>query len=93
MLSIGPQIELVFRQQGRKVSWLAKNLNCHRANVYNIFQRNNIDVTLLSRISQLLNYDFFLYLSNQLRNEEMLGDYRLSKTLLQNDETPTTPLS
>ena len=43
---------------GMSVSEFARRLNCHRQNVYDIFKRKTIDVTLLQRISKVLEHDF-----------------------------------
>ena len=45
------------------VAWLARQLNCTRPNVYDIFERPTIDTALLTRISRTLNHDFFADLS------------------------------
>jgi transcriptional regulator with XRE-family HTH domain len=37
---------------------MARRLNMSAANVHKIFRRDTIDITLLCKISQLLNYDF-----------------------------------
>lgn len=49
------------------VSEFARRLNCHRQNVYDIFKRKTIDVTLLQRISKILEHDFVseIYASKQ----------------------------
>ena len=62
MKDIGRIIEEQVRKQGRSVSWLAKQLSCHRT--------NNIDIVLLHRLSVLLDYDFFKELSDDVRNEK-----------------------
>lgn len=57
--TIGEMInDEVARQQIKKVDF-AKMINCERANVYNIFKRNNIDIELLKRISKVLNHNYF----------------------------------
>ena len=66
MNNIGSIIEEQVRKQGRSISWLAKQLSCHRTNIYDIFKRNNIDILLLQRLSLLLNYDFFKDLSDDV---------------------------
>ena len=66
---IGRIIEEQVRKQGRSVSWLARQLSCHRTNIYDIFRRNNIDIVLLHRLSVLLDYDFFKELSDEVRDE------------------------
>lgn len=57
--SIGKLIEEELRNQQRGATWLAKQLNCNRQNVYDIFKRSNIDVELLQRISVILQRNFF----------------------------------
>ena len=63
---IGKTIEQVLREQGRSVSWFAKQICCERTNVYSIFQRASIDTELLLRISRVLSYDFFEEYRNAL---------------------------
>lgn len=58
-IHIGKIIERVLREQGRSVSWFAKQICCERTNVYSIFNRSSIDTDLLVRISNVLSYDFF----------------------------------
>ena len=58
-IHIGKTIEHVLREQGRSVSWFAKQICCERTNVYSIFRRSSIDTDLLMRISKILSYDFF----------------------------------
>lgn len=65
-MHIGQQIERIFREQGRKVSWFADKLCCDRRNVYKIFERESIDTALLARISILLGRDFFQDLSKEM---------------------------
>lgn len=65
-MHIGQQIEKIFREQGRKVSWFADKLCCDRRNIYKIFERESIDTALLARISILLGRDFFQDLSKEM---------------------------
>ena len=46
-------------QTEHSIVWLARKLHCSRTNVYNIFQKTNLDVELLKRISVILNFNFF----------------------------------
>ncbi len=64
---IGKRIKEKLKEQGRTVTWLAKQLSCTRENLYNIFAKNHINTQLLFQISQELNYDFFKEFSNCLR--------------------------
>lgn len=69
MLHIGNRIKEVFDQQPKNhtIDWLADKLNCQRANVYKIFNRQDIDMQLLSRLSYILGHDFFADLSRDYR--------------------------
>ena len=64
-VKIGKRIRIVFDQMPKTctISWFAAQLNCDRRNVYRIFEKDNIDIHLLARISQILNHDFFRDLS------------------------------
>lgn len=65
-IHIGKIINTVFIARGISITEFAKQLNCERPNVYNIFKRKNIDVNLLIKISHILNYDFIqeIYVKN-----------------------------
>ena len=67
-LNIGRIIRDELRRQGRSAIWLASKINCDRRNVYDIFSRSYIDTGLLFRISHILNFDFFQYYSEALRD-------------------------
>jgi transcriptional regulator with XRE-family HTH domain len=63
-MNLGKHIQEVMRSQGMSASELAKLIPCERTNVYNIFKRKSLDARLLMRISKVLNYDFFIELSD-----------------------------
>ena len=67
-IHIGKLIKEELEKQGRKPSWLAKELHYTRYNVYKIFQRSYIDTELLMQISLLLNKDFFLFYTTKLHS-------------------------
>lgn len=48
------------------INWFAAQLHCDRRNIYRIFAKDNIDIQLLGRISEVLRHDFFADLSNEL---------------------------
>ncbi len=73
MESIGKLIKDELERQERSVSWLARKLSCHRTNVYNIFDRDNIDVVLLVRISRILQRNFVKEISDEV---DRLSDER-----------------
>jgi len=57
-IHLGQLIKDEFDRQGRRATWLAAELNCNRSNVYSIFQRDNIDVAMLIKISHVLGHNF-----------------------------------
>jgi len=68
---IGKIIEEELRCQGRSVTWLSRQIHCDRRNIYDIFQRDSIDTSLLMRISRVLGVDFFRYFSKILCEGEL----------------------
>lgn len=55
---IGQKIQEVFDQSGMTKKAFADKVGMNRNNVYHVFSRKKIDVQLLKRISEALNYDF-----------------------------------
>lgn len=51
------------------INWFAAQLHCDRRNIYRIFAKDNIDIQLLGRISEILSHDFFADLSTTLNNK------------------------
>lgn len=72
MIHIGNRIKEVFENRPKRytIDWFATELHCKRANIYNIFNRPTIDTELLARISVILQHDFFLDLSYEMRKED-----------------------
>ena len=68
MVNIGQSIKEELQRQERTVSWLARKLNCTRASVYRIFEKNSIDTALLANISQVLHHNFFEELSDEVHS-------------------------
>ena len=62
-MHIGQRIKEVLAKQHRPVTWFAKEIQCERTNVYNIFSRKDISTGLLQKISITLHHDFFKELS------------------------------
>ena len=56
---IGKEIEKKTRERGVTVVRLSRELGCHRTNIYRIFDSPTIDSGVLSRLSVILQYDFF----------------------------------
>ena len=65
---IGQLIKEELVNQEHTVTWLAKQLNCHRVNVYNIFQRDNIDLSLLIKISKVLHRNYLKELADEVED-------------------------
>lgn len=60
-VNIGSKIKSVVTKKGLPVSEFARRINKSRENVYSIFKRKTIDTELLSKISKILEHDFFQY--------------------------------
>jgi len=69
-IHIGKIIKEKLKEFGHSVTWLAKEINCNRTNVYKIFNKSSIDTHQLVRISLALRHDFFLYYSDFLKSLE-----------------------
>ena len=65
-IHIGHRIQEEIKNQGRTITWFAQHICCTRENVYDIFKRTNIDTELLSRISKVLNHNFFQDLAEDI---------------------------
>lgn len=71
IINIGEEIREIVKQQGKSITWLAKQINCSRVNIYKIFERSSIDTDTLLRISNALDYDFFaVYSQNLTKNKK-----------------------
>lgn len=66
MIHIGQCIREQVERQGRTSVWLARELGCHRTNLYKIYDKRTIDTGILLRISRILNYDFFRLYTDEL---------------------------
>lgn len=68
-IHIGRNIRNELIRQERTVTWFARKICCSRPNAYKIFEKDNLDVKLLFKISKILGYDFFADLSKEIRKE------------------------
>ena len=55
---LGQEVKKKVKERGMTVSEFARRIICSRSNVYDIFKREYIDISLLQRISKVLNYNF-----------------------------------
>lgn len=75
IINIGEEIREIVKRQGKSITWLAKQINCSRVNIYKIFERSSIDTNTLLRISDALDYDFFaIYSQNLTMNKKQDGE-------------------
>lgn len=58
-MHIGTILREKLKTDGKSVVWLARELGCHRTNIYNLFDKYSLDTQLLQRISIIMNYNFF----------------------------------
>lgn len=88
MSHIGKKIEEVVRFKNIPIVEFAKRVNTTRNNLYNIFRRESIDTDLLCKIGDILDYDFFLFLS---RESKRIDDANFKHDMLK-DKNPQYPL-
>ena len=50
-MHIGNILRERLKAEGKSVVWLARELGCHRTNVYNLFDKYSLDTMLLERLS------------------------------------------
>lgn len=60
-VQIGPKVQEVFESRNMKLSDLADKLGTVRQNVYRIFKKRDLDTGLLTKISEVLDHNFFHY--------------------------------
>ncbi len=77
--TIGKRIDEEVRKQQWKITDFADRIHCTRNNVYDIFNRNKVDIIQLGIISKVLNHNFFEDIAKDLdllniENEETQKD-------------------
>lgn len=60
-VAIGPKIQEVFERRNIRLSDFADDLGTVRQNVYRIFKKKDLDTGLLTKVSEVLNHNFFQY--------------------------------
>lgn len=70
-MHIGQRIKEIIKKRGLTVVSFAKAIPCSRENIYRIFKNENIDILLLKRIGQILEFDFFKDISDCDNNSHM----------------------
>lgn len=69
MINIGEHIQQQVKAQGKTSIWLARELGCHRTNIYRIYEKHTVDTGILLRLCRILHYDFFQLYSEELTKE------------------------
>ena len=85
----GETVKAYFEETGMSVSEFARRLNCHRQNVYDIFKRQNIDLSVLQRISRVLEHDFVTELYGSPNNTKITLKFAVT-VVLENGECKVT---
>lgn len=68
-IDIGQHIKEQLERQGKTTVWLARQLGCHRTNLYKIYEKRTIDTGILLRISKIMEYDFFHLYSDEINDK------------------------
>ena len=68
-MHIGKIIKEAVKTNGISVTEFAKKINYSRRNIYSIFEKESIDTSLLAKISEVLDKNFFVhYTSSSKKN-------------------------
>lgn len=73
MIAIGKLIQIKLNEKHLSVAWLSRNIPCSRTNAYKIFSKNSLDTCTLLRISQIMDFDFFQYYSDELKRDKNIS--------------------
>ena len=65
-IHIGNEIQNIVRERQMSVVGLSRELGCHRTNIYRIFDSPTVDSGVLSRLSIILQFDFFKLYSDDI---------------------------
>lgn len=66
IMHIGKEIQKVVKEKGVKVGWLAAQINTSRRNMQDIFNREDISVLTLARISKVLDHNFLYDIESEV---------------------------
>ena len=70
MIHIGEQIRQKMKERQKTVIWLSRQLSCSRTNVYKIFEKYSVDTETLTKISTILEFDFFSLYSDYIKTNK-----------------------
>lgn len=60
-IHIGKKIKEAVKKSGMSVTEFAAKINYSRRNIYSIFEKESVDTSLLIKISEVLEQDFFTH--------------------------------
>ena len=66
-VNIGLAVHQKMSEQGTTIAWLVRQVECDSGNLHKHLQKFYIYPELLEKISVALNFDFFIYHSNHVR--------------------------
>ena len=74
-MHIGKKIREAVKKSGMSVTEFAEKINYSRRNIYSIFNKESVDTSLLIKISEVLEQDFFVhYSSNPKKHNIQQGE-------------------
>lgn len=76
---IGSEIEKKYHESGLKITAFADMINTSERNVYSLFKREDVNASLLTKVSSALNFNFFRLYQQELPKkllEEPLHEYK-----------------
>ena len=66
---MGNEVRKIFLTSGLSIQQFADMISCQTGNIYKIYEREDIDTNLLTKICKALKFDFFKLYSQQLQLE------------------------
>lgn len=81
---IGKLIQQKAEEKGVRIAWMAKQLGCHRNNVYYIFQHSWINTDQLFKISKILGHNFFADIAKYYSETSKEENPNMHNNILQN---------
>jgi hypothetical protein len=75
MIHIGEEIHARLRSKRMQVAEFSRQINTNRNNAYDIFTRQSIDSSLLIKISEALEFDFFRLYSLPLSQNKNIQQF------------------
>ena len=68
-IHLGTIVKQKMKERKISINEFAEAIHCDRTNVYNIFKRKSMDIQMIVRISNALNYDFLQYYHQEIKNK------------------------